>query len=117
MSIILEFVTIPTTARLHLSLLHEDEADAIEQAFDLDHDVAQAFRSHIVPKAALWFSGEALDEGFGIPEGEWPGGENDNAEAGAGSAATNAASAATIDGRSPFPPPAEGEENPECKQN
>ena len=99
--------------------MDEDEADAIEQAFDLDYDVAQAFRSHIVPKAALWFSGEALDEGFDIPEGEWPGGEDEGgvvvAAAAAAAAADGATSVATAS--SPFPPPADGEENPECKQN
>ena len=95
--------------------MDEDEADAIEQAFDVDYDVAQAFRSHIVPKAALWFTGEALDEGFDIAEGEWAGeagGEEEGGEEGAGGAA-----AAAPSGHSPFPPPAEGEENPECKQN
>ena len=98
--------------------MDEEEADAIEQAFDVDYDVAQAFRSHIIPKAALWFTGEALDEGFDIAEGEWPGEEDgeeedegDDAEGGA------AAAAAAASGNSPFPPPAEGEENPECKQN
>lgn len=42
--------------------MDEDEADAIEEAFDHDYDVAQAFRSHLVPKGVLWFTGEALDE-------------------------------------------------------
>ena len=37
------------------------QADAIEQAFDLDYDVAQAFCSHIVPKAVILFTGEAPD--------------------------------------------------------
>ena len=38
--------------------MNEDTADAIEEAFDSDYDVAQAFRSHIIPKAVLWFTGE-----------------------------------------------------------
>lgn len=42
--------------------MDEAEADAIEEAFDHDYDVAQAFRSHLVPKGVLWFTGEALDE-------------------------------------------------------
>jgi nucleosome assembly protein 1-like 1 len=40
--------------------IDEEEADAIEEAFDHDYDVAQAFRSHIIPKAVLWFTGEAM---------------------------------------------------------
>ena len=98
--------------------MDEEEADAIEQAFDVDYDVAQAFRSHIIPKAALWFTGEALDEGFDIAEGEWPGEEEggDDEDGDGGAEGGDAAAAAPV-GNSPFPPPAEGEENPECKQN
>lgn len=42
--------------------LQEEVADAIEEAFDHDYDVAQAFRCHLIPRAVLWFTGEALDE-------------------------------------------------------
>jgi len=42
--------------------LDADEADAIEEAFDHDYDVAQSFRSHLIPKGVLWFTGEALDD-------------------------------------------------------
>ena len=38
----------------------EEQADALEQAFDIDYDIAQAFCSHIVPKAVLLFTGEAI---------------------------------------------------------
>ncbi len=38
--------------------MNEDTADEIEEAFDSDYDIAQAFRSHIIPKAVLWFTGE-----------------------------------------------------------
>ena len=38
--------------------MDEDEADRLEEAFDADYDVAQAFRLHIVPKAVLWFTGQ-----------------------------------------------------------
>ena len=38
--------------------MDEDEADRLEEAFDHDYDVAQAFRSHIIPKAVLWFTGQ-----------------------------------------------------------
>ena len=43
--------------------MDEEQADAVEQAFELDYDVAQEFCSHIVPKAVLLFVGEALDDG------------------------------------------------------
>uniref|UniRef100_A0A6T8H1D7 Nucleosome assembly protein n=1 Tax=Proboscia inermis TaxID=420281 RepID=A0A6T8H1D7_9STRA len=49
--------------------MDEEQADAIEEAFDHDYDVAQAFRSHIIPKAVLWFTGEALDVAL-TPEDE-----------------------------------------------
>ena len=35
----------------------EEQADAVDQAFDLDYNVAQAFCSHIVPKDVLLFTG------------------------------------------------------------
>lgn len=38
--------------------MDEDEADRLEEAFEEDYDVAQAFRSHIIPKAVLWFTGQ-----------------------------------------------------------
>ena len=41
-----------------LSTMNEQEAEQLEHAFDEDYDIAQAFRSHIVPKAVLWFTGE-----------------------------------------------------------
>jgi nucleosome assembly protein 1-like 1 len=42
----------------NLGDMDEEEADALEEAFDFDYDVAQSFRSHIIPKAVLWFTGE-----------------------------------------------------------
>ena len=44
--------------------MDEEQANAVEQAFELDYDVAQAFCSHIVPKSVLLFTGEALDTGM-----------------------------------------------------
>jgi nucleosome assembly protein 1-like 1 len=38
--------------------MDEDEADRLEGAFEEDYDVAQAFRSHIIPKAVMWFTGQ-----------------------------------------------------------
>ena len=42
----------------------EEQANAVEQAFDLDYDVAQVLCSHIVPKAVLLFTGDALGDGM-----------------------------------------------------
>ena len=39
--------------------MDEEQSNAVNQAFGLDYDVAQAFCSHIVPKAVLLFTGEA----------------------------------------------------------
>ena len=55
----------------------EEQADAVEQVFDLDYDVAQAFCSHIVTKAVLLFTGEALDYGMDF-EPEDKEGDDDN---------------------------------------
>jgi nucleosome assembly protein 1-like 1 len=44
-----------------ISEMDEEEADAIEEAFDHDYDIAQSFRSHVIPKAVLWFTGEAME--------------------------------------------------------
>ena len=66
----------------------EEQADAVEQAFDLDYDVAQTFCSHIVPKAVLLFTGEALNNGifFEPEDGEGYGddGEGGDDEGGGG---------------------------------
>ena len=60
---------------------NEEQADAVEQEFDLDYDIAQAFCSHIVPKAVLLFTVEALNDGmdFEPEDGE---GENDDDKGG-----------------------------------
>ena len=73
-----------------LDSMDEAEAVRLEAAFDEDYDVAQAFRSHIIPNAAMWFSGDAMErEMEAAMEGmEWPTGDKS--------------------------PPSE-DENPECK--
>lgn len=38
--------------------MDEEEADRLEEIFDGDYDVAQAFRCHLIPKAVLWFTGQ-----------------------------------------------------------
>jgi len=91
-----------------LSDLDEEEADAIEEAFDHDYDVAQQFRSHIIPKAVLWFTGEAMQHELeGIFEGD------DTLLSPQMAAMVQAGAAAG----NPFPPPVNGSEEPECKQS
>jgi nucleosome assembly protein 1-like 1 len=57
-----------------LETASEEEVMQLEQAFDDDYDVAQSFRSHIVPKAVLWFAGDAMEQEMeAAMEGmEWP---------------------------------------------
>lgn len=38
--------------------MDEEEADRLEEIFDCDYEVAQAFRCHVIPKAVLWFTGQ-----------------------------------------------------------
>ena len=56
--------------------MEEEQADAVEQAFDLDY-VAQAFCSHIVPKAVLWFTGEPPGNGMYFYTEDGEGDEDD----------------------------------------
>ena len=97
------------------AVMDEEEADAVEEAFDHDYDVAQAFRGHLIPRAVLWFTGEAmmmdedLDEAMMEEMMEGDGGGNGGEASG---------QQFTYTGENPFPPPAAGEgDNPECKQN
>ena len=39
----------------------EEQVNTVEKAFDMDYNVSQALCSHILPKAVLLFTGEALD--------------------------------------------------------
>ena len=56
--------------------MDENQSDAVEQAFDLDYDVAQVFCSHIVPKAVLWFTVEAPDDGMDFEPEDGEGDDN-----------------------------------------
>lgn len=38
--------------------MDEEQAERLEEEFDSDYGIAQAFRCDIVPKAVLWFTGE-----------------------------------------------------------
>jgi nucleosome assembly protein 1-like 1 len=41
--------------------LDEAEAEALEEVFDADYEVAVALRTQLVPRAVLWFTGEAAE--------------------------------------------------------
>jgi nucleosome assembly protein 1-like 1 len=41
-----------------LETMDEEEADHVEELFDSDYEVAQCFRTHIIPKAVGWFTGK-----------------------------------------------------------
>jgi nucleosome assembly protein 1-like 1 len=71
--------------------MNEQEADRLEVAFNMDYDIAQAIRSHIIPKAVLWFSGHAMEQEMetAMQGMKWP-----------------------ADGSAPG-----GDETPECKQS
>lgn len=110
-------------------VVDEEEADAVEEAFDRDYDIANAIRCHLIPKAVLWFTGEAMTEGYDEEDDE-EGGEGGTGGGVLGAGAPLGAAplqfdfgggnttATTTTNSSPFPPPAAGEgENPECKQN
>lgn len=89
--------------------MDEDEADAMEEAFDHDYDVAQSFRSHIIPKAVMWFTGEAMQDEFERMMGT-------DAE-GVLAQLNSMGARPAVPGGNPFPPPANGTEEPECKQS
>ena len=50
--------------------------------FNLDYDVAQAFCSHIAPKAVLLFTGEALDDGMDFETEDGEGDDDDDDDEG-----------------------------------
>lgn len=95
-----------------MDVMDEEEADAVEEAFDHDYDVAQAIRGHLIPKAVLWFTGEAMM----MDEDDIMMAENGADDLGGG--VDGPQQFAFNGGDNPFPPPAQGDgENPECKQN
>lgn len=110
------FFTPPSMPALS-EVMDEEEADAVEEAFDHDYDVAQAVRGHLVPKAVLWFTGEAMmDEGIDDEEVDEMIAMGGQEQGGPQQFTFNGGDAPA--GGGPFPPPAAGEgENPECKQN
>lgn len=119
------FFTPPTMPGLS-EVIDEEEADAVEEAFDHDYDVAQAFRGHLIPKAVLWFTGEAMMDGFDDEEGVLEemaaahhftiGGQSNGAGGQVGQQFAFNPNAGG--GNNPFPPPAAGDgANPQCEQS
>ena len=62
--------------------MDKEQADAVEQVFDLDYDVAQAFCSYIVPKVVLLFTGEAPKDRIDFEPEDGEGDDDDNDEGG-----------------------------------
>jgi nucleosome assembly protein 1-like 1 len=102
-------------------VVDEEEADAMEEHFDHDYEVACAVRGSLIPNAVHWFTGEAVEDMMygddDMVEEEGEDGEDVDGEvdgAGNGGFVFNPNGA----GNNPFPPPAPGNgENPECQQN
>jgi nucleosome assembly protein 1-like 1 len=44
-----------------METMDEEEAEAVEELFDHDYEVALAFRRNIIPHAVLWFTGEVRE--------------------------------------------------------
>ena len=57
--------------------MDKEQVNAIEQAFNMEYNVAQEFFSHIVPKAVLLFPGEALGDGMEFEPEDVEGEDND----------------------------------------
>lgn len=82
----------------------EDEADMDEEAEALlsaDFEIGHFFRERIIPKAVLYFTGEALEEEFEEEEEESEAEEGDGEE--------------DEDEDPDYQPPPDGEKPPECK--
>lgn len=103
-------------------VVDEEEADAMDEHFDHDYEVACAIRGSLIPNAVGWFTGEAAEGYYGDDdilddeeeeeEGEEEGGVIGGNNDGGGFVFNNP------NGANPFPPPAAGNgENPECQQN
>ena len=75
--------------------MDEEQADAIEQAFDLDYDVAQVFCSQIVPKVVLFFTGGAPNDSIYFEPEDGEGYDDNNNKGGGGTGFPFPASAKT----------------------
>ena len=56
----------------------EQQADAVDQVFDIYYDVCQPFYSDIAPKAVLLFTGEDIDNGIDFEAEDGYGDNNGN---------------------------------------
>lgn len=57
-----------------LDTMNEEEAARLESEYDADYDIAQAFRTKIVPNAVLWYLGEAMEKEIDdAMDGNWAG--------------------------------------------
>ena len=96
-------------------IVDEEDADAIEDHFDHDYEIACIIRGSLIPNAVEWFTGEALEDLYGDEDGL-----DDIVEDEEGLIGVNEGFVFNPDGgaNNPFPPPAPGNgENPECQQN
>lgn len=58
--------------------IDEEEAERLEELFDDDYEVAEAFRSHVIPRAVLWFTGQAEENEITNALLDEDGDDNDN---------------------------------------
>lgn len=101
-------------------IVDEEDADAMEDHFDHDYEIACIIRGSLIPNAVEWFTGEALEDLYGDEDGL-----DDIVEDEEGLVGVNEGFVFNPDGggagganNNPFPPPAPGNgENPECQQN
>ena len=102
-------------------VVEEEEADAMEEHFDHDYEVACAIRGSLIPNAVGWFTGEAVEDMMYGEEEEMAEMLEGGEEGGSGGFVfnpNNRMGRGGDVGGNPFPPPVAGEgENPECKQN
>ena len=104
-------------------VMDEEDANAVEEAFDHDYDVAQAFRGCVIPKAVLWFTGEAMEEDYDDLDGFIAGEdeEDNNGDSAGGGLGGDGADQQPFqfkfDGGAAGPQPGAEGENPECKQS
>uniref|UniRef100_A0A7R9WWE8 Nucleosome assembly protein n=1 Tax=Craspedostauros australis TaxID=1486917 RepID=A0A7R9WWE8_9STRA len=65
--------------------MDEEQAQMLEMAFNQDYEQATSIRSQLIPKAVLWYTGEAMDQEMqkalkDMQNMQWPGGKNDGSD-------------------------------------
>ena len=120
------FFTPPKMPEEYLEM-EEEEADAMEEAFDQDYDVAQSFRCHLVRDAVTWFTGDAAgdDDDYDEEDDDESDSSEDegilkrtllNLKGKIGEIQTETGEINKKDS-TPFPPQPPNADNPECKQS